>query len=221
MGEQLRRLIIVILGWLTIPGQRLPDMVAEPTLGSGEPVDLTLRCEGNIGDSGSDSGTAGGATGNPSDSGGGGGGGGGIFTLPTVLTEFANNPRGFILGAVLTTILEAVTGVVTTIYSQLVLLVGGSQPAQFNAPGETLGLADVPVVVADTFIGAGGVSGDAIITGIEAFNATIADAAAAVGPFGPLVLIVLISVEVIVAVLILQRLVYVIADLLQLGGLTE
>lgn len=175
----------------------------------------------------------GGDGGGGSGSGGGGGGGGGDSAVwgaiaPDFLTDnggllqaFLNNPRGFVLGAVLTTILESVTGVVTTIVDQLVLIVGGTQPTRFNAPTETIGLADVPVSIADTLIGVGGFSGEAILDGIEAFNATIADAAATVGPFGPIVLIVLITVEAVVAIVVLRRVVYVIADLLQLGGLTE
>ena len=151
----------------------------------------------------------------------GGGGSNPLSAYTDVLTAFASNPRNFILGAVLTTILEAVTGTVTTAISQLVLLVGGSQPTAFNAPGETLGLADLPVAVADTLIGAGGLSGRAIIRGIEGFNATVADAAGTVGPFGPAVLIVLIVVEVVVAIVVLRRIAYIVADFLQLGGLTE
>ena len=156
-----------------------------------------------------------------SSGGGGGDSGGSLWSEVDVLTAFVNNPRGFVLGAVLTTILETVTGVVTTVFDQLVLLAGGSQPTEFNAPGETLGLADVPVALADTVIGAGGFSGDVIIAGIVAFNEQIADAAAAVGPFGPFVLIVLISVEAILTAVILRRIVFVVADWLQLGGLTE
>jgi hypothetical protein len=165
---------------------------------------------------------AGNEDGDTTDGGGGGGGSGGsLWSSVDVLTAFVNNPRGFVLGAVLTTILETVTGVVTTVFDQFVLLAGGSQPAQFNAPGEQRGLADVPVALADTLIGAGGFSGDAIIAGIETFNGQIADAAAAVGPFGPFVLIVLISAEAILAAVILRRIVFVVADWLQLGGLTE
>ncbi|VTT86107.1 hypothetical protein DM2_2145 [Halorubrum sp. DM2] len=184
------------------------------------------------GGGGSDGSTTGdGGLGSDSDDGSTDSGGGGVVwgniapgwlqDASSVIRAFAENPRGFVIGAVATTILETVTGIVTTVVSQLVLLVGGSQPGRFNAPNETIGLADLPVAVADLLIGAGGFSGDAIIGGIEAFNATIADAAAAVGPFGPLVLIVLISVEAIVAIVVLRRVVYVIADFLQLGGLTE
>ncbi|OYR68758.1 hypothetical protein DJ79_05105 [Halorubrum ezzemoulense] len=121
----------------------------------------------------------------------------------------------------LTTILEAVTGVVTTIVDQLVLLVGGSQPTRFDAPGEQLGLADVPVAIASTLTGAGSFGGQAILDGVEAFNATLFDAAATAGPFAPLVIIAIASAEAVVVIVVLRRLVYVAADLLQLGGLTE
>ena len=167
--------------------------------------------------------TSDGSTGGGSDGGGSSGGGssGSPCSSVDVLTAFVNNPRGFVLGAVLTTILEAVTGVVTTVVDQLVLLTGGSQPTRFNAPGEQLGLADVPVAVASAFTGAGSFGGQAILDGIEAFNATLFDAAAAAGPFAPLVVIAIASVEAVVVIVVLRRLVYIAADLLQLGGLTE
>jgi len=160
----------------------------------------------------------------PDDDGDGGGGsssGGSSGGIGTVLSTFADNPRGFILGAVLTTVLEAVTGVVTTAIGQLVLLVGGSQPTRFDAPGETLGLADLPVAIVSTMTSAGGFGGRALIQGIDAFNGTLFDAAATAGPFAPLIVITIASVEAILVVLLLRRLVYVAADLLQLGGLTE
>ena len=167
--------------------------------------------------------TSDGSTGGGSDGGGSSGGGssGSRWSSVDVLTSFANNPRGFVLGAVLTTILEAVTGVVTTVVDQLVLLTGGSQPTRFNAPGEQLGLADIPVAVASAFTGAGSFGGEAILGGIEAFNATLFDAAAAAGPLSPLVVIAIASVEAVVVIVVLRRLVYIAADLLQLGGLTE
>jgi len=154
------------------------------------------------------------------------GGGGGFFSNPLsdytdVLTAFGSNPRNFILGAVLTTILETVTGAVTTAVDQIILLVGGSQPARFNAPGERIGFADLPVAIASTLADAGGFGGRAIIDGIEAFNGTLFEAAAAAGPFAPLVIIVIGSIEAVVVIVVLRRIVYVIADLLQLGGLTE
>ena len=42
---------------------------------------------------------------------GGGGSDGSLWSSVDVLTAFVNNPRGFVLGAVLTTIIETVTGV--------------------------------------------------------------------------------------------------------------
>ena len=143
------------------------------------------------------------------------------LSLPPVLSSFISNPRTFIVGAVLTTLVEAVTGVVTTIYEQILFIVGGSEPGQFAAPGETLGIADVPVKIADLLTGAGAVSGSAIIGGIESFNQAIAGAASAVGPFGPAVILILLFAEAVVGIVVVRRIVYVIADLLQLGGLTE
>ena len=167
---------------------------------------------------------AGNEDGETADSGGDGGGGASGGTLSSsvdVLTAFANNPRGFVVGAVLTTLLEAVTGAVTTVVDAIVRLVGGSQPTAFAAPGDTLGLADLPVAFAQTLTSAGGFGGRAIINGIESFNGTIFEAAAAAGPFAPLVIIVVASAEAIAVILVLRRIVFVAADLLQLGGLTE
>jgi hypothetical protein len=168
---------------------------------------------------------AGNEDGETADSGGDGGGGGAsdgtLWSSVDVLTAFANNPRGFVVGAVLTTLLEAVTGAVTTVVDAIVRLVGGSQPTAFAAPGETLGLADLPVAFAQTLTSAGGFGGRAIINGIESFNGTIFEAAAAAGPFAPLVVIVVASAEAIAVILVLRRIVSVAADLLQLGGLTE
>lgn len=155
------------------------------------------------------------------DSGSGGSSSSGVFSPPPVLSAFIDNPQNFILGAVLTTIVESVTGVVSMIYGQILFVVGGSEPGQFAAPGETLGIADVPVKIAELLTGAGGFTGSAIIGGIETFNQSIAAAASTVGPFGPAVIIVLLTVEAIVAIVVVRRIVYVVADLLQLGGLTE
>ena len=181
-------------------------------MSASEPVSGGGTSDGGTTDDGSST-TSGGS--------GGSGSSESIWSSVDVLTAFVNNPRGFVVGAVLTTILEAVTGVVTTVIDQLVLIVGGSQPTAFNAPGETLGLADLPVALASTLTSATGFGGRTIINGIEAFNGTLFEAAAAAGPFAPLIVIVIGSVEAVVALLILRRLVFVAADLLQLGGLTE
>lgn len=137
------------------------------------------------------------------------------------IIEFGNSPRRFLLGAVLTTALEVVFGVVSRVVDTLLLLFGGSQPGAFNAPGETLGLADVPVAIAEAIGGAGSSVGIALIATIRGFNASVFEAAGGLGPLSPIVVAGIVVVEVVVAVLVLRRIVFIVADLLQLGGLTE
>lgn len=152
---------------------------------------------------------------------GGSSSGGSRFELPRVLKTFSNNPRRFILGAFLATIVEGVFDVVEIVLDTLLLVLAGSEPTTFNAPGEQLGIADIPVAVADALGGAGATAGGAIIAGIESLNEPIFSLAGALGPFAPIVLVVIVGLETIAVLWVLQRAVYVAADLLQLGGLTE
>ncbi|WP_256403252.1 hypothetical protein [Halorubrum salinum] len=153
-------------------------------------------------------------------------GGGGItgwadLSPPPIIEQLIDNPQTVILGAVLSGIVEAVFGVVSQLIDIVLLVFGGTRPGQFNAPGETIGLADVPVAIAEGIGGAGESLGTTILVTIRGFNAGVFEAAGALGPFAPLVVVTVIVVEVVVAVWLLQRLVYLLADWLQLGGLTE
>lgn len=137
------------------------------------------------------------------------------------LTDFASNPRQVVVGAVLTTFLEVVFGVVSQLVDIVLLVFGGSEPGRFNAPGETLGLADVPVAVAEALGGAGASFGTTILDAIRGFNDVVFEAAGVLGPFTPVVVAAVVIAEVVVAIVVLRRIVYIVADLLQLGGLTE
>ncbi|ELZ50719.1 hypothetical protein C465_05236 [Halorubrum distributum JCM 9100] len=121
----------------------------------------------------------------------------------------------------LTTFLEVVFGVVSQLVDIVLLLFGGSEPGRFNAPGETLGLADVPVAVAQALGGAGASFGTTILDAIRGLNAAVFEAAGVLGPFTPVVVAAVVITEVVVAIVVLRRIVYIVADLLQLGGLTE
>jgi len=170
------------------------------------------------------------------DSGGGGGsGGGGSGGVPVwgsivpdflsnntgLLRTFLTNPRRFIVGAVAATILETLFGVVTQALNVLQLIFGGSAPGRLNAPGETLGIVDVPVYIADRVGSVGSSVGNTIIIAINNLNEPIFAASGIAGPLSPLVIAAVVIGETIVVLWLLQRLVFVIADLLQLGGLTE
>lgn len=143
------------------------------------------------------------------------------LSLPSVLQSFISNPQRFIVGAVATAILESVFGIVTTLINLVFRVFGGSAPGRLNAPGEALGLIDVPVYVADLLAGVGTDTGNAILLAIDALNEPVFALASNAGPATPVIIAGVLVIEVIVVLWLLQRVVYVIADLLQLGGLTE
>ena len=145
----------------------------------------------------------------------------GDLSLPATLQSFLSNPQGFIVGAVATAILEGFFGVVTTGINMIIRVFLGSNPGEFNAPGETLGLADVPVYAVDQALRISGYASTAILKAIESLNEPVFALASNAGPATPLIITAIVIGEVIVVLWILQRLVYVLADLLQLGGLTE
>lgn len=152
---------------------------------------------------------------------GGGISGWGDLSLPSTLQTFLDSPRRFILGAVLTSLLEGAFGVVSQFIDTVLLIFGGSQPARFDAPGETLGIADIPVAIAADLGSVAGSLGDSLIEGVRTFNGGIFEAAGAAGPLSPIVVTVVVVAEIVVTLVVFRRIVYVVADFLQLGGLTE
>lgn len=145
----------------------------------------------------------------------------GDLSLPTTLQSFLSNPQGFIIGAVATAILEQIFGLVTTLLNVVFLVFGGSAPGDLNAPGETLGLIDIPVAIADLIIGTGSEATDALVGGIESLNEPVFALASAGGLAAPVIIVGVLVVEVIAVLWLLQRAVFIIADWLQLGGLTQ
>jgi len=87
------------------------------------------------------------------------------LSLPSTLQTFIENPQNFILGAVLSGLLEWVFGAVSIVIDTILLVIAGSEPTTFDAPGERFGIADIPVSVASNLGGVGGTVGAAIITG--------------------------------------------------------
>ena len=67
----------------------------------------------------------------------------------TPLITFVKDPRKFLFGFVATVFLEGTFKVVTEILDAIIITLAGSEPTKFNAPGEQLGLADVPVLIAE------------------------------------------------------------------------
>ena len=141
------------------------------------------------------------------------------LTLPDTLSTFLSDPRAFVLGAVITTVLQGVFGVVTAILDAILLILAGSQPAVFNGVTESqIGLADAPAALVDA--GAGVLSPDSIIQGIESLNQPIFDAAGAAGIASPVIIALVLVVETIVLLVVLERLVRIALDVVPgLGGL--
>jgi len=140
---------------------------------------------------------------------------------PTFLEVLIESPRKVIFGAILTTLIEGVTGVFSAILSGVTTLLAGTEPATFNGADEQLGLADLPVAIADTLLSAGAIAGGGILTAIDTINQPLYDLAGSAGPASPIIVAAVVVVEIIVAVLIVERVVYIVLDLLQLGGLSE
>ncbi|SMO81251.1 hypothetical protein [Halorubrum cibi] len=143
------------------------------------------------------------------------------LSIPATLQAFLDSPRRFVLGAVLTAFLESTFGIVEIVIDGFLLVLAGSEPSTFDAPGETLGIADIPVKIAGDLGGVGESIGDTLISTVRTINGGIFEAAGAAGPLSPIVVTVIVVGEIVVALVLFRRIVYIVADLLQLGGLTE
>jgi len=167
--------------------------------------------------------SGGGGGGGDDDSGGGDGStdsGGDTGGTGSVLTSFATNPRKFILGAVLTTILEGVFSIFSEGISVLQLLFLGSAPATSSAGEEVWGIADIIAGVFRVLGDAGLEGGAVIIRTVQSVNDPLYELAGVAGPAAPLIIAVFVSVEVVVVLIALESAVKVLLDVVPgLGGL--
>lgn len=152
------------------------------------------------------------------------GGGGGItgwadLDLPSVLSTFIDNPRNFVLGAVLSALLEGLFGIMTAILDGIIVILAGTQPAVFDgATEERIGIADLPVAIANAFFSGARPAGEAILSVIESFNQPIFDLAGSAGVAGPPIIAVVVVAEIIAVVLLVERIVFILIDAIPGGG---
>jgi len=148
-------------------------------------------------------------------------------TRRETLQRFLNSPSGFILGAVLSTLLDGFEGVLASILDGISLLFVGDAPGTEGL----LGLADIPLLIGELAIGAGrqigGTAGSGVIerSGLLGVVATLVEsglsAAELAGPLAPVVLTTEAVLVVYVLLLLFQRLVSVALDVIPgAGGLT-
>jgi len=150
------------------------------------------------------------------DSGGSGGGGGDDDTpddggliddgtdlgLPDVLVSFANNPRRFIVGAVLTTILEGIFGIMSEILRIVQLFFVGSNPTASPPNEEVWGIADIIAGIFRAVGGAGVEGGAMIIRAVQSLNDPLYELAGVAGPAAPFLVAVIVSIEVVAVLLV-------------------
>ncbi len=137
-----------------------------------------------------------------------------------ILSSFLNNPRKFVVGAVLTAVLEGMFSIVSEAIRIIQLFLLGSSPATSSSDESVWGVVDIVAAVPRLLGGAGFEIGTTIIESIQALNQPIIEAAGTAGPLAPVILAVAISAEMIVVVLTIEYVIRILADVVPgLGGL--
>lgn len=134
---------------------------------------------------------------------------------PDAVVAFANNPRNFVLGAVLTALLEGLFSVVTTLLEAIQLVFVGDS---ITTTEGAWGIADIPLGVAELLAGVGGEAGETVIGAIAAANDPLFTAAQTAGPLAPVLVVGVIVIEVLVLLFVGDRLLRVILDIVPGAG---
>ena len=112
-----------------------------------------------------------------------------------ILRDFTSSPQGFVLGLILTPLLDGLEDLVVEVLGLVNLLFFGTSEA---TTGETLGVADVPVVLLTLLVEAGTLIGTPILRYTGFFARGAVDFVAGLGPFVllgvALVLVVIVNV---------------------------
>ena len=105
----------------------------------------------------------------------------GSTALPPALTAFADSPQGFVLGLILTPLFEGLEDIVVEGLETVNLLFVGDSRASTTG---TLGLADIPLVLANAVIGVGKDVGQPALDGLSYIMTTSVKLGASLGPWG-------------------------------------
>lgn len=140
-----------------------------------------------------------------------------LKSIAPILTEFGNNPVGFVLGAILSTFLGGVQTLIEALIDGLLVLAVGSDGVP-SATG-TLGVADIPVFlasklgggVASVFTGIGA-NGSGVFNAIRTFNRTAVEIATAAGPLSAILYSAIVAATIIVVAWLLRTAIGVVAD---------
>ena len=136
------------------------------------------------------------------------------YSLPETLKRFAKSPQGFILGAILSPLINGLNDVVVTFLDLIVFVFRGSGPGLVG----TYGIADVPLFIGTKLIGIGSTIGGSAVdgTGVLGILDRIVGAGTQIasigGPLAPIILAGEIVVVVYVLAFVTERIILVIAD---------
>lgn len=108
---------------------------------------------------------------------------GSIIGVPEPVQKFAAAPAGFIVGALLDTLLGGVETIVTAFLDAVLFVFEGSEVGSTDG---FWGIADIPRYAASLLGDVFGVAGTSLITAVGGLFATFQGAASAAGPFAPL-----------------------------------
>lgn len=127
-----------------------------------------------------------------------------------VFKAFGSNPVGFILGAVLSTILGGIQTLVSALIDAILFLALGSDYT-ISATG-TLGIADIPVFAVSLVTGSAGTVVGALTSTIRELNRAAVGIATAAGPLSPVIYAAILAAAMIALAWALRTLIAVIAD---------
>lgn len=121
-----------------------------------------------------------------------------------VLSSFVTNPRRFIIGAVLTTILDGLFNITAVAIEGIQIGLGA--------------LASIPTRVADALTGAGATIGTDIFQVVVNLNDPLFSAADTAGPLAPVLVAIVIVAETAIVLVVGERLIRVLVDVIPGGG---
>ncbi|SHG78186.1 hypothetical protein [Halobaculum gomorrense] len=137
-----------------------------------------------------------------------------LDSVKGVLLTFGRNPLGFILGAVLQPIFAGLDAGVLAILDLLSTVYEGSGPGTEGL----LGIADVPVVLADLLIDAGDLIGGGLLTAVRTVVEAVVGPAADGGPVGLILLALAFVVALNLYTGTIRKLVLIAIDAIPGGG---
>jgi len=127
-----------------------------------------------------------------------------------VLKSLSKNPAGFVLGAVLTTVLAGVETIVEGFIDGILFLALGEDYV-LSTTGK-LGVADLPLYIVDLLGGAGSVITTAIVAAVREFNRSAVAFATAAGPLSPLLYAAILALSVVAVAWTLRTALSLLAD---------